>query len=400
MARISISDGTTKREVELVDAVTVAGRSSDHKLHIDDKQASRRHFQIEKTDFGYKLVDLESRNGTRVNDRVVNQALLRPGDRIQVGKHTLTFEDAHFKEPPSEVAAKFAPPPGSAPVPPPPEPGGGRSVPAPVPTPGREPEPEPRGRRRSSSGHTTAMVVQRTARVEQAREAQMIRWVGVGAGLFIVVLVLLIVLPGTPSGPPGGGGKSASPGSSGDPKKAAIAQAAADREQHDFEILSEFCDKNRANPSSFDRILSLCNEFREKYPASLSSPKIEQYISSVTAARQGARGKEVDEGMAAALEQARKHEFAGAIRAANALIAKHKDIEINARLVKLHDDIVDQAKDHFKGRHAEAKDLVTAGNKDQAARIYESLVSSLGDSSVPELDVWCQIAKTALSGLK
>jgi hypothetical protein len=400
MARISISDGTTKREVELVDAVTVAGRSSDHKLHIDDKQASRRHFQIEKTDFGYKLVDLESRNGTRVNDRVVNQALLRPGDRIQVGKHTLTFEDAHFKEPPSEVAAKFAPPPSSAPVPPSSEPGAAKAAAAPAP--GREPEPEPRGRRRSSSGHTTAMVVQRTARVEQAREAQMIRWVGVGAGLFIAILILLIVLPGTPSGPPGGAGKTAGPGGSGekDPKKAAVAQAAAEREQHDFEILSEFCEKNRANPASFDRILSLCNEFREKYPASLSTPRIEQYISSVTAARQGVRGKEVDEGMAAALEQARKHDFAGAIRGVNALIGKHKDIDINAKLVKLHDDIVDQAKDHFKGRHAEAKDLATAGHKDQATRIYESLVTSLGDSSVPELDVWCQIAKTALSGLK
>ncbi|HXX93301.1 MAG TPA: FHA domain-containing protein, partial [Planctomycetota bacterium] len=96
MARIIISDGTTRREVELVDAVSVAGRSSDNKIHIDDKQASRRHFQIEKTDFGYKLVDLESRNGSRVNDRIVNQALLRPGDRIVVGKHTMTFEDAHF----------------------------------------------------------------------------------------------------------------------------------------------------------------------------------------------------------------------------------------------------------------------------------------------------------------
>jgi hypothetical protein len=138
---------------------------------------------------------------------------------------------------------------------------------------------------------------------------------------------------------------------------------------------------------AFDRILSH-NEFEKYRP--LSPPSRQNRSARAPG----------DEGMAAALELSRKHDFAGASRGVNALIGKHKDIEINAKLVKLHDDIVDQAKDHFKSRHAEAKDLVTAGNKDQAARIYESLVTSLGDSSVPELDVWCQIAKTALSGLK
>jgi pSer/pThr/pTyr-binding forkhead associated (FHA) protein len=392
MARLIINDGTSKREVELVDAITVAGRSSDNKIHIDDKQSSRRHFQIEKTEFGFKLVDLESRNGSRVNDRVVNQALLRPGDRIQIGKHTLTFEDSHFKEPSADVAARFAPPPADAvkPVPPPP----------PSATPSAStPEPEPRTRRRTTSGHTTAILVQRTARMEQVKEQQMIRWVGVGAGLFIAVLVLLIFLPGTPAGPGGGTGKSPIPGkpSELDLKKAA---ALAEAEQRDFDALFEFCDKNRTNATAFDRILELCTKFREKYPGSISLPKVEDFVKTVTASRQGVRGKEVDEGTTTAQEQAKKNDFAGAIKSVNALIAKHKDVEINAKLVKLHDDIVDQAKEHFKGRHAEAKDLVAAGNKDQAARIYESLVSSLGDSSVPELDVWCQISKTALSGLK
>ena len=392
MARLSISDGTTKREVELVDAVTVAGRSSDNKIHIEDKQASRRHFQIEKTEFGFKLVDLESRNGSRVNDRVVNQALLRPGDRIQIGKHTLTFEDAHFKEPSADVAARFAPPPAEVvkALPPPPS----SATPS-----AAEPEPESRTRRRTSSGHTTAMIVQRTARMESVKEQQMIRWVGVGAGLFIAVLVILIVLPGSPAGPSTGGGKVPTPPKPGeiDPKKAA---ALAEAEQRDFDALFEFCDKNRANPGSFDRILELCTQFRQKYPSSLSLPKVEDFVKTVTSARQGVRNKEVDEGTAAAQEQARKNDFAGSIKAVNAMIARHKDVELNAKLVKLHDDLVDQAKEHFKGRQAEAKDLVAAGSKDQAARIYESLVSSLGDSAVPELDVWCQIAKTALSGLK
>src|SRR5579862_923488 len=113
MARLVISDGSSSRTVEL-EAITVAGRAPENKIVIDDKQASRRHFQIDRVEFGFKLVDLESRNGTRVNDRSVNQALLRPGDRIQIGKHTLTFEDPSFREPPAEVAARLGPPPGPA----------------------------------------------------------------------------------------------------------------------------------------------------------------------------------------------------------------------------------------------------------------------------------------------
>jgi pSer/pThr/pTyr-binding forkhead associated (FHA) protein len=99
--------------VDLTDTISVAGRAPENRIVIDDKQSSRRHFQIEKVDIGFKLVDLESRNGTRVNDRSVNQALLRPGDKIQIGKHVLTFEDPSFKEPPADVAARLGPPPAA-----------------------------------------------------------------------------------------------------------------------------------------------------------------------------------------------------------------------------------------------------------------------------------------------
>jgi pSer/pThr/pTyr-binding forkhead associated (FHA) protein len=105
--------------VDLTEASTVAGRAPENKIVIDDKQASRRHFSIDKIEYGFKLVDLESRNGTRVNDRQVNQMLLRPGDRIVIGKYALTFEDPSFKEPPPEVAAKLGPPPVAGRVDPP-----------------------------------------------------------------------------------------------------------------------------------------------------------------------------------------------------------------------------------------------------------------------------------------
>ena len=41
MARVLISDGTSQREVDLSDPVTIAGRSSDNKIHVDDSRLGR-----------------------------------------------------------------------------------------------------------------------------------------------------------------------------------------------------------------------------------------------------------------------------------------------------------------------------------------------------------------------
>src|SRR6185503_478551 len=179
MARLVISDGSTTKNVELTDASTVAGRAPENKIVIDDKQASRRHFTIDRIEYGFKLVDLESRNGTRVNDRQGNQMLLRPGDKIQIGKHTLTFEDPNFKEPPPEVAAKLAPSPAA------PASHGGLPVateaPKPVvltpPAPAPAPEIDYRAKR-NRSGHTTA--VQKNVQVQLQEESKTLTMVAIG----------------------------------------------------------------------------------------------------------------------------------------------------------------------------------------------------------------------------
>lgn len=431
MARLIVNDGSSSRNVELVEAITVAGRSADNKIHIDDRQASRRHFQIEKTEFGFKLVDLESRNGTKVNDKVVNQALLRPGDRITIGKHTLTFEDPNFQGGAPEPSRPVPPPPSARPVPPP------SAGPAPAPVPAPAPaspaaQAESRAPRRTSTGNTTAMVINRTARVEQMREQQMIRWVGVGAGLFIAILVILIVASGNGPGSTPSDQEydrayteykrkqydkareiltriPAEPKAAHD-KAVALLKTIEDEqkrpsvpseaETRDIEALTEFCEKNKSTPASYDRILSLCSEFRKKYPSSISLPKVEQYVKAVTESRQSVLGKEIEVAIAATLEQAQRKDYAGAVKAANGLITKYTDVDARPRLVKLHDDVVDQAQEHFKSGQAKAKEAAAAGNKDEAARIYESLVSSLGDGMIDELSVWAEIARTALKGLK
>jgi diguanylate cyclase (GGDEF)-like protein len=59
-----------------------------------DTGVSRRHAQIERTPTGHRLVDLESSNGTFVNDRRVTAQELEVFDELRVGDHVITYLDA------------------------------------------------------------------------------------------------------------------------------------------------------------------------------------------------------------------------------------------------------------------------------------------------------------------
>ncbi|MEO7653060.1 MAG: sigma 54-interacting transcriptional regulator, partial [Bryobacteraceae bacterium] len=65
------------------------GRAPYNWLAINSLTVSRQHFQFEWTNGGWKLTDLDSHNGTFVNDIPVKERLLANGDRIAAG-------DSHF----------------------------------------------------------------------------------------------------------------------------------------------------------------------------------------------------------------------------------------------------------------------------------------------------------------
>lgn len=79
----------------LLGAMTVLGRDSSCDVILDDPGISRRHSEIRVTSDGPHLVssirDLASTNGTFVNgDRITSQRLV-DGDRITVGRTSVTF---------------------------------------------------------------------------------------------------------------------------------------------------------------------------------------------------------------------------------------------------------------------------------------------------------------------
>jgi pSer/pThr/pTyr-binding forkhead associated (FHA) protein len=74
------------------EAVTI-GRTSDNTIPIDDVGVSRRHVQILFVGKGYELVDMGSRNGTKVNGQKAARSMLKAGDVIQVGGVDMVFQE-------------------------------------------------------------------------------------------------------------------------------------------------------------------------------------------------------------------------------------------------------------------------------------------------------------------
>ncbi len=84
-------DGRVLRECVVGDAVTI-GRLPDNTVVIDNPAVSGHHARVVKKGDECVLEDLESTNGTYVNDRHVTRHPLKNGDVILIGKHTLRFE--------------------------------------------------------------------------------------------------------------------------------------------------------------------------------------------------------------------------------------------------------------------------------------------------------------------
>jgi len=69
---------------------TTLGRSARNDIRFDDSTMSREHAKIVEENGHFRLIDLGSANGTRVNNRIVRQTvLLEQDDVVQLGDNTV-----------------------------------------------------------------------------------------------------------------------------------------------------------------------------------------------------------------------------------------------------------------------------------------------------------------------
>ncbi|MGE0787498.1 MAG: GGDEF domain-containing protein [Sandaracinaceae bacterium] len=67
------------------------GRGTENRLVLDNDSVSRRHCRIEKRNAQWYVVDLDSTNGTYVNDVQVAEYAMRRGDQIKIGDTIVKF---------------------------------------------------------------------------------------------------------------------------------------------------------------------------------------------------------------------------------------------------------------------------------------------------------------------
>jgi len=87
--------------LELNKDLVYMGRTREADLCLKDPGVSRQHCQIKKKKNLYFLTDLNSRNGTYLNNRRVLQAWLVDKDEIIIGRFILKFIDMHYSYDPA-----------------------------------------------------------------------------------------------------------------------------------------------------------------------------------------------------------------------------------------------------------------------------------------------------------
>jgi pSer/pThr/pTyr-binding forkhead associated (FHA) protein len=78
-------------EIPLKKTKTLLGRDLGCDICLDDSLVSSEHAVVVKSDSGYIIEDLNSRNGTYVNGDSVQRRELRNGERISIGNFIIRF---------------------------------------------------------------------------------------------------------------------------------------------------------------------------------------------------------------------------------------------------------------------------------------------------------------------
>ncbi|MFO7871946.1 MAG: FHA domain-containing protein [Kiritimatiellia bacterium] len=100
MAFLKVTSGPSKGKDFKVDRdEVVIGRSHDNAVPLGDPSVSGRHCVIERSGRKYVLRDLDSTNGTLLNNVRITEYRLSPKDVIRVGANEMIFDGSDIEPP-------------------------------------------------------------------------------------------------------------------------------------------------------------------------------------------------------------------------------------------------------------------------------------------------------------
>lgn len=95
------------KRFELVSSPAGLGRDNSNPIRLHDTEVSRRHAEVRQAENAYRVIDLKSANGTYVNGELVEQAVLKTGDRLQLGQTVMLFSEGASGATDREIASRI-----------------------------------------------------------------------------------------------------------------------------------------------------------------------------------------------------------------------------------------------------------------------------------------------------
>ena len=83
--------GKVLNEIPIRKSCLTIGRTDENDIVIDNLGVSRQHAKVFRQGDDFVLEDMGSRNGTILNDEIVERCKLQDKDRISIGKHDVVF---------------------------------------------------------------------------------------------------------------------------------------------------------------------------------------------------------------------------------------------------------------------------------------------------------------------
>ncbi len=93
--KLVMIQGQEKGQEFILEGPTSLGRGSSNTIHLNEPKASRKHAVIEHTHGQYIIQDLQSGNGTFVNDKLVGQMELQDKDLVQIADAVFMFRNPY-----------------------------------------------------------------------------------------------------------------------------------------------------------------------------------------------------------------------------------------------------------------------------------------------------------------